>query len=205
MLTANYCCRQLRSRKAVSSLMTVREKGGRGNRRSKPKTGERYFFIIFSLSSDSIIYLLLLPLGYHIFISDLCIRVISLHPCTRDAIHSIDRIAWSTSEIESEQNMLCGYSTFLALTLPSLHTMVLLWFINVCLLIDNVCLFVSSCWPTRDHIGRSTRNSNQVMTFPQVVPRVVQTTGSVYPNCPLCINTEPTITSIGRPIKSSQI
>ena len=45
--------------------------------------------------------------------------------------------------------------------------------------------------------------------FPQVVARVVQTTGSVHPqptlpNCQLCINTEPT-TSIGRLIKSSRL
>ena len=42
-------------------------------------------------------------------------------------------------------------------------------------------LFFQSCWPTRDHIGRSTRNSNPAWHLPQVVPRVVQTTGSVHP------------------------
>ena len=70
-------------------------------------------------------------------------------------------------------------------------------------------LFFQSCWPTRDHIGRSTGISNPAWHLPQVVPRVVQTTGSVHPqpilaNCQLCINTEPT-TSIGRLIKSSQL
>ena len=45
--------------------------------------------------------------------------------------------------------------------------------------------------------------------LPKVVPRVVQTTGSVHPqptlpNCYLFINTEPT-TSIGRLIKSSRL
>ena len=41
--------------------------------------------------------------------------------------------------------------------------------------------FVSSCWPTRDHIGSSNRNSNPVMTSSTgPVPRVVQTTGSVH-------------------------
>ena len=47
------------------------------------------------------------------------------------------------------------------------------------------------------------------IVLPQVVPRVVQTTGSVHPqpilpNCQLCINTEPT-TSIGRLIKASRL
>ena len=67
-------------------------------------------------------------------------------------------------------------------------------------------LFFQSCWLTRDHIGRPTGISNPAWYLPQVVPRVVQTTGSVHPqpilpNCQLCINTEPT-TSIGRLIKS---
>ena len=67
--------------------------------------------------------------------------------------------------------------------------------------------FFQSCWPTRDHIGRSTRISNPAWHLPQVVPRVVQTTGSVHPqpilpNCQLCINTDPT-TSIGPLIKYS--
>ena len=49
-----------------------------------------------------------------------------------------------------------------------------------------------------DHIGRSTRSSNALMTSSAgTVPRVVQTTGSMHPqptlsNCLLCINTEPT-------------
>ena len=69
--------------------------------------------------------------------------------------------------------------------------------------------FFQSCWPTRDHIGRSTGISNPAWHLPRVVPRVVQTTGSVHPqpilpNCQLCINTEPT-TSIGRLIKSSRL
>ena len=66
--------------------------------------------------------------------------------------------------------------------------------------------FLLSCWSTRDNIGRSTRNSNPVMTSSQVVPRVAQTTGSVHPqpNCQLCINTEPT-TSVGRLIKTSRL
>ena len=41
--------------------------------------------------------------------------------------------------------------------------------------------FFQSCWPTRDHIGRSTRNSNPAWHLPQVVPRVYQTTGSMHP------------------------
>ena len=67
-----------------------------------------------------------------------------------------------------------------------------------------VVVVVSSCWPTRDHIVRSTRNFNPVMTL--VVPRVVQTTGFVHPQptLPNCINTEPT-TSIGQLIKSSRL
>ena len=69
-------------------------------------------------------------------------------------------------------------------------------------------LFFQSCWPTRSHIGRSTGISNPAWHLPQVVPRVVQTTGSVHPqpilpNCQLCISTEPT-NSIGRLIKSSR-
>ena len=40
--------------------------------------------------------------------------------------------------------------------------------------------FFQSCWPTRDHIGRSTGISNPAWHLPQVVPRVVQTTGSVF-------------------------
>ena len=69
--------------------------------------------------------------------------------------------------------------------------------------------FFQSCWPTRDHIGRPTGISNLAWHLPQVVPRVVQTTGSVHPqpilpNCLLCIYTEPT-TSIGRLIKPSRL
>ena len=69
--------------------------------------------------------------------------------------------------------------------------------------------FLKSCWPMRDHIGRSTGISNPAWHLPQVVPRVVQTTGSehpqpILPNCQLCINTEPT-SSIGRLIKSSRL
>ena len=63
-------------------------------------------------------------------------------------------------------------------------------------------LFFLSCWPTRDHIGRSTGISNPAWHLPQAI-------GSVHPqpslpNCQLCINTEPT-TSIGRLIKSSRL
>ena len=47
--------------------------------------------------------------------------------------------------------------------------------------IDNHLLFFQSCWPTRDHKGRSTGISNPAWHLPQVVPRVVQTTGSVHP------------------------
>ena len=42
-------------------------------------------------------------------------------------------------------------------------------------------LFFQSCWPTRDHIGRSTGISNPAWHLPQVVPKVDQTTGSVHP------------------------
>ena len=49
--------------------------------------------------------------------------------------------------------------------------------------------FLSSCWSTRDHIGRSTGNSNPVMTSSAgPVPRIVQTTGSVHnpsQHCPI--------------------
>ena len=41
--------------------------------------------------------------------------------------------------------------------------------------------FYQSCWPTRGHIGRSTGISNPAWHLPQVVPRVVQITGSVHP------------------------
>ena len=48
--------------------------------------------------------------------------------------------------------------------------------------VDELSFFLSSCWSTRDHIGRSTRNSNPVMTSSAgPVPRVVQITGSVHP------------------------
>ena len=47
---------------------------------------------------------------------------------------------------------------------------------------EKLFLFVSSRWHTKGHIGRSTRNSDPVVWhLPQVVQRVVQTTGSVYP------------------------
>ena len=46
-------------------------------------------------------------------------------------------------------------------------------------LADSEILFFQSCWPTRDHIGRSTGISNPAWHLPQVVPRVDQTTGSV--------------------------
>ena len=51
--------------------------------------------------------------------------------------------------------------------------------------INSCIFFLSSCWSTRDHIGRST---NQLWYLPQVVSRVAQTTGSMYtqptlPNC----------------------
>ena len=48
-------------------------------------------------------------------------------------------------------------------------------------------IFFQSCWPTRDHIGRPTGISNPAWHLPQVVPRVVPTTGSVHPSlyCPI--------------------
>ena len=44
---------------------------------------------------------------------------------------------------------------------------------------DGSKLYFQSCWPTRDHIGRSTGISNPAWHLPQVVPRVDQTTGSM--------------------------
>ena len=44
---------------------------------------------------------------------------------------------------------------------------------------DIQYIFFQSCWATRDHIGRPTGISNPAWHLPQVVPRVVQTTGSV--------------------------
>ena len=51
------------------------------------------------------------------------------------------------------------------------------------------CLpFFQSCWPTRDHIGRSTGISNPAWHLPQVVSRVHQTIGFVHApslHCPI--------------------
>ena len=41
--------------------------------------------------------------------------------------------------------------------------------------------FLSSCWSTRDHIGRSPGIPTQLWHLLQVVPSVVPTTGSVHP------------------------
>ena len=40
--------------------------------------------------------------------------------------------------------------------------------------------FVSSCWSTRDHLGKSTGISNPAGQCPQVKPRVVKTICSVH-------------------------